>query len=168
LGQCYALAIQLWLVRAGRLPATCGSNWPCHKLRRSRRWIHVSAPARCAELMNSTRVRLSGEGCMKVSLRCSPLNRRSTWEAPRRSAEADRRGIGLWHVRPGSGRMALQLILRTDLTPSLNAPQPSTSLADLLKAADGRSIFGSGHHRNVASSEEVAREFRAEAATHSN
>jgi hypothetical protein len=128
----------------------------------------VSAPARRAELMNSTRVRLSGEGCMKVSSRWSPLNRRSTWEAPRRSAEADRGGIGLWHLKFGSGRMVLQLILRTDLTPSLNMRQPSTTLAVLLKAADGRSIFGSGHHRNVARSEEVGREFRAKAATHSN
>lgn len=48
-------------------PAACSSNWPCGKLRRSRKWIHVSAPAMSAELMKRTRVRLSEEKPMKSS-----------------------------------------------------------------------------------------------------
>ena len=43
-------------------PAACSSNWSCGKLRKSRKWIHVSAPARSAELMKRTRVGLSGMG----------------------------------------------------------------------------------------------------------
>ena len=57
-------------------PAACSSNWPCGRLRSSRKCIHVSAPARSAELMKRTRVRLSGEECMKSSAHCSkPLAR---------------------------------------------------------------------------------------------
>ncbi len=47
----------------------------------------------------------------------------------------------------------LQLTLRTYLTSILNIRQPSTTLADLLKAADGRSIALRGPKKSAGNSE---------------
>ena len=47
-------------------PAPCNSKRSRGRFRKSRKWIHVSAPAIGAELMNKSRVRLDGEACTDI------------------------------------------------------------------------------------------------------
>jgi len=61
------------------------------RLRRSRKWIHVSAPATSAELMNRTRVSPIGGRVHRLALLTPQLR---TQMGTLRSAEPDRHDVG--------------------------------------------------------------------------